>query len=220
MLLLYPNFVQAHFIWLLPQSSAEGALIHLYFGELAEPDDPALLDRVAAVKIWQLDANGKKTALSTSKGDEAIEAVPLIKGVPTVIGAEHNFGVLKRGDSSFVLQYYAKTFVNTPPEQWGAIDSSRELKLEILPVKKADSQFELQVNWQGKPLENSELKIEDDKGEIEIEGKTDADGKFSFSASPERVLSIRAKHVEETAGELDGASYSDIRHYSTLSLKL
>ncbi|MCA9041969.1 MAG: DUF4198 domain-containing protein, partial [Planctomycetaceae bacterium] len=139
---------------------------------------------------------------------------------PTVVATSHNWGVLQRGDLSFVLQYFAKTYHNAKPAEWSQIDSSTALKLDITPQLLDDQQVQLLVKWEGKPLANAELKVEDDQGDVELEGKTDAEGKFSFKAPADHIYSIRAKHVESKAGESDGKKYSEIRYYSTLALKL
>ncbi|QDU80193.1 Nickel uptake substrate-specific transmembrane region [Polystyrenella longa] len=220
-LVLLPQLAQAHFLWLLPLATEEtGIQVHLYFGELAEADDPALLENVMAAKVWQMAPGGKKVDLSTAKGEESIIAIPTIKTGPTVVAASHNYGVLERGDSSFVLQYYAKSYNDAKPADWGTINAASALKLDITPKQLGGDEIQLQVKWDGKPLADAELKIEDDKGDVELEGKTDADGNFVFTAPKGHLFSIRAKHVNEVAGEQDGKAYSDTRSYSTLALQL
>ncbi|MCA9040896.1 MAG: hypothetical protein KDA65_11160, partial [Planctomycetaceae bacterium] len=79
-LALLPGLAQAHFVWLLSQpSEGNESQIQLYFGELAEADDPSLLDNVASAQLWQMDTTGKKIDLTTSRGDESITATPIMK---------------------------------------------------------------------------------------------------------------------------------------------
>lgn len=221
LVLLVPQFAHAHFLWLLPDAGkGAGKHVHLYFGELAMADDPALLENVMAALVWQMDASGKKVDLKTSKGEESIIAESAINEGPTAVAASHNWGVLQRGDTSFVLQYYAKTYHHAEPSEWASIDSSKVLKLDITPRRIDDKQIELLVTWDGKPLADAEVNVEDHNGAVDIDGKTDADGKFVFDAPAGHTYSIRAKHVEDKAGELDGKSYDDIRNYSTLAIRL
>lgn len=218
--LLLPQLAQAHFLWLVSKSGDEGPQgIHLYFGELAEPDDPALLDRVLSAQIWQLDAAGKKVELKSSKGEESIIAKPVIKE-PSVVGLTHDYGVLTRGENSFVLRYYAKAFHNASSAEWNKIDSSKQIPLDITPEYKDEFHITLHVKWNGKPLPNAEIKIEDDEANFEAETTTDENGQFTFPVPKSSLLSIRVKHVEEKEGELDGSKYSSIRHYSTLALPI
>lgn len=221
LVILLPQLAHAHFLWLIPAAGEDAAnQVHLYFGELAMADDPALLDNVMAAMVWQLDAAGKKVDLKTSTGEESIIVESVINGVPTAVAASHNWGVLQRGDTAFVLQYYAKTYHNAEPSDWGSIDSAKSLKFDITPARIDNKQIELTVKWDGNPLADAEVKVEDHNGAVEVEGKTDADGKFVFEAPADHTYSIRAKHVVDQAGEIDGKSYSDIRNYSTLAIRL
>jgi hypothetical protein len=56
-----------------------------------------------------------------------------------------------------------------------------------------------------------------------VEGKTGSDGTFSLAApdAPRSgVIAIRASHVEEKAGELDGKKYKSVKHYATFTVNL
>lgn len=219
--LFLPQLAQAHFIWLVSATGENSPeAIHLYFGELAEADDPELLDRVESAQIWQLNAEGKKVDLKSAKGEESIVATPAIKEGPSIAATAFDYGILERGGSAFVLRYYAKTVHKNSAADWNKIDSAEHLALDITPERTDEFQIKLTVKWQNKPLANAELKLEDDLGNYEAEATTDENGQFSFPTPKSNILSIRTKHVEEKEGELDGTKYTSIRHYSTLALPL
>lgn len=68
--LLQPLTAHAHFLWLVETTSNGENQLHLYFGEVAEGDDPDLLDRVASAKVQQLNKQGQLKRLKLVHGDD------------------------------------------------------------------------------------------------------------------------------------------------------
>lgn len=210
----------AHFLWLLPQPEGKNnaAKVQLYFGEAAEPDDPDLLKRLAGIKVWEKNVKGQKETYSLKSGDDSLFITHQSKGAgKSVYGLNHTYGVITRGESQFLLKYYAKAFPQKSQRVWGKIVCSEELPLEIVPVLKGE-EVTLQVNWNGKPLADAELKIIGPKTNSDsITATTNAQGQFQTKLS-NGVYSIRAKHVEQKKGQHEGDKYESVRHYSTLVL--
>lgn len=219
--LLFPALANAHFLWLLSESASDKPTrsVHLYFAEAAEPDDPDLLDRVKKPAIWQMTVAGKVTPLKSKKGEDSIVAsVAGDKNQSVAFGLSHVYGVISRGQSTFLLKYYAKTFSSSDAAEWGRFDSSRQLALDVTPQWN-NGKLQLTVRWQGKPLAGAEVKVGDGISE-DLEAATSDKGVASFSLPKPGLYSIRAKHVEATAGKLEDKEYADVRHYSTVSLRI
>ncbi|QDU11456.1 kelch repeat-containing protein [Gimesia aquarii] len=218
--LFVSNQAQAHFLWLLPQAEGKNnaAKVQLYFGEAAEPDDPDLLKRLTKIKVWEKSPNGKLQPYSLTEGDDSLFVTPNPKGAgKAAYGLDHTYGVISRGDSQFLLKYYAKAFPQKSQGVWNKISCSKELPLEIVPVLKGE-EVTLQVNWNGKPLADAELKIIGPKTSSEsVTATTNAEGQFQTKLS-NGIYSIRAKHTEQKKGEHNGDKYDSVRHYSTLTL--
>ena len=105
-MLLLPTVVNAHFLWLVRHVDKDtGAQLHLYFGELAEPDDPDLLDRVADAAVWQIDANGETKRLNLEKGSESMQAKLGDAPKNSMFVLQRDLGVIERGGESFLLRY-------------------------------------------------------------------------------------------------------------------
>jgi N-acetylneuraminic acid mutarotase len=129
----------------------------------------------------------------------------------------HEYGVVNKGDGSFLLKYLAKQHVTPLPGKWTAIDDAEHLPLEITPAWQGHT-LVLTVNWQGKPAAATEVKV----GGCSLEETLTTDEKGIVRCEPKSngVLSIRAKAVDQTSGELDGKKYDSIRTYSTLTLPI
>lgn len=217
LVLACPALSQAHFLWLLTDSTSPQGKVQVFFGEAAEADDPALLDKVAKAEVWTLGGRGEPKLLTLSKGEDALEAELSGPALQATVILRHNYGVIAKGGEPFLLKYYAKTYPSALPGTWRAVRDSDRLPLEIVPLQNA-SQTVLQVIWNGKPVASSTVTIVGPGIEKKIEGTTDEAGNFACVLPKAGTFSIRAKLSEKTAGTLDDQEYKSVRHYSTLTL--
>ena len=216
--LCLPSVTHAHFLWLLTESAGDAPQVQVFFGESAEPDDPDLLDRVSSAKVWSVGFRGEPQTLALKKIDESLVAELTPQTAQTPIVLRHTWGVFTRGESSFLLNYYAKTYPFALPGTWRAIDDAERLPLEIVPERDGRSTV-LRVEWQGKPVAGCQVVIVGPGIEDKREGTTDEAGGFRTTLPESGVYSIRARMIEEKPGELDETKYSARRHYSTLTLR-
>ena len=216
-LLTLPQLAQAHFLWIVAGSQAPDGKIHLYFGESAIPDDPELLRNVAATKLieWQ---SGISHELPLTKGEDSLVATPTAKG-PAQYTTSFTYGLMTRGDASFLLQYHAKTYNTDTPRFWTATNNVEKLPFEIVP-RLDDGELVLKVLWDGKPLGEAEVTVSVE-GQDDVKGMTEKrSGEFRTSLPMGGRYSFRAKFVEKKTGEHDGKTYQEVRHYTTLALQL
>lgn len=218
LLLSLPAVSHAHFIWLLTGSGEDSGRVRVYFGEAAEPDDPDLLDRISKAQAWSVGKRGEPEELSLSKGEEALVATLSEKSRQNAVILKHTYGVFTRGDASFLLNYYAKSYPYALPGTWHAIEDEQRLPLEIIPTRQGNNMV-LQLTWQGKPSASSEIVIVGPGIKDKLEGTTDEAGNFLCELPAAGVYSIRGKITEEGEGTHNGAKYSSIRHYTTLTLR-
>ncbi|MBI1311548.1 hypothetical protein GC176_09600 [bacterium] len=218
LLLLFPSVSRAHFLWLLTESAEGESRVHVYFGEAAEPDDPELLDRVERAQVWSVGRRDEPKLLSLSKGEDSLTAELSGQATQNAVILKHSYGVLTRGDSSFLLNYYAKAYPFSLPGTWREVGDVQRLPLEIVPSRKGQSTV-LQLKWQGQPAPNCDVVIAGPGLETKLEGTTDEAGIFRCTLPAVGAYSIRARFVQNESGELDGKAYGSIRHYSTLTLR-
>ena len=216
-ILCIPSITKAHFLWLITkQTDSDHQYVELYFGEIAEPDDPTLLNRVKDVKVVSVSKEGQVKPVVLKLSDQDLKSTPVKFEDDKAICLKHSYGLMTRGDSSFVLNYYGKTYTNNSSD-WASFPTAKQNDLDIVPTRK-DEEFTFKVLLKGKPLPNAELKIYGDDLDKTIETHTDSNGEYQCKMPLSGVYSIRAKHVENTSGSLDDEKYDSIRHYSTLVL--
>jgi hypothetical protein len=216
---LFPLAAQAHFLWLVRvQGPGGGSQIHAYFGEVAEPDDPSLLDRIASAEVWQVDHDGTLRQLKLAMNSDSLMAIIRDASSDAMFVAQRDLGVLERGGDTFLLRYYAKTGPTLGSDAWTKIDCSKRLGLDLVPEAIGD-RVRVTVRWEGKPVSGAQVKVIG-PGTTDLEAVSDDGGHAIFAASKGGLYSIRARHVENKSGESDGRAYQSIRHYSTLALRV
>lgn len=211
-----PQLASAHFLWIVAGGQSPDGKVHVYFSESATPDDPDLLERVAAAKLQQVSP-GQSAVLPLKQGDDSLVATPANSGA-NAFALSHRYGVITRGGETFLLVYHAKCYAEDRPQTWIAAGHAAALPLEITP-RLDGGRVVLTVLWNNKPLEKAAVTI-DAEGMDSLEAVTDERGEYSAELPLGRKFSIRVKHAENQAGELDGKAYASIRHYSTLALQL
>ena len=211
----FASLAQAHFMWLVPQP--DGTTMEVYFGESADPDDPALLKYLEGMQAWSLEAGGKPSPLEVVRTEENLIAkLPAGLAEKSLVCASHDLGPTKRGDITFRLKYYAKAGPQAGSPVWQQVDCSPHLMLDLVPTLQNES-VELLAQFAGKPAVGAEVTVSGP----ELEGftaETKANGTAKFAVSQPGTYSIRVRYIENAAGEIEGQKYSETRHYTTLAL--
>jgi N-acetylneuraminic acid mutarotase len=208
----------AHFPWLVLTPEERPTQAAVYFGESAAPDDPELLDKVAHADVYLLAGRrSEPRQLELTKSDDALVADLGDAAQATAAALNLEYGVITRGGAPFLLKYYAKAYPSALTGTWRALDRPEILPLEITPRFDA-VQAVLRVTWEGKPAAGVEVNVGGPGLTDNITGVTDESGDFRCDLADSGLYSLRAKFVEQTAGELDQQSYSEVRHYSTLTI--
>ncbi len=210
--------LSAHFIWL---STSEQPLnkVQIYFAEAAEPDDPALLEKIEKAEVWFATNRGEPRPLKIEKTPKSLEADLQGSAQEGVILLRYTYGVLsKGGNAPFLLKYYAKTQASPLPGNWRSLKDIERLPLEITAQADRKSTC-LQVLWRGQPLPNAALTVVGPGIHGKLEGQTDTSGKFRCELMAPGCFSIRVRHDENVEGTLEGKEYKSIRNHSTLTLQ-
>lgn len=222
---LAPRATEAHFLWIVqgqPATTSEkssAAPLHVYFGEAAEADDPDLLKGVKGAQVWQLTADGKSRAIKLKMGEDSLVGTPRSDDQASLFALRHSYGVIDRGNSRFLLNYYGKTGPALGSPLWQKVDSGEKLALDIVPGPAADG-VQLQIQWQGKPVAGAEVKIQGPGLDDELEATSSPQGQVNFTIPGGGLYSIRARHIEKKTGTHQDDSYDTVRHYCTLALNV
>lgn len=207
--------VFAHFIWIVNDNGT----IQVYFSESCEPGDAALLEKVTGAKVWALSKNMRAEQpmkdVSLALADNQLSGKsPENVGI---VGLAHDYGVMTRGDKTFLLKYYAKTYSSKLPGDWKELSNAEKLPLEITP-KWNGKELQLKVMWKGKPAKAADVAV-GGCGIDEVLTTNDA-GVAVCKPTASGMLSVRTKQEEATEGMFDGKPFASARSYSTLSLPL
>lgn len=205
----------AHFIWLAPGESGGAATVNVYFGEDATDDSPEYLSRVKGVSVFRISGAEEAAAVGLKTTDESISAT-IEPGEQFIYVASHDLGVMDRGDSRFRLMYYAKTGPNASSKAWQTAICTDDLKLDVVPSVK-DGNVTVKVCFAERPVAGIQIKAVR-PGAEDIETESDENGTATFAVADAGLYSIRARHIEAKAGEVNGKAYPETRHYSTVSV--
>lgn len=210
----------AHFVWVSVERDSSGQpAAHVWFSELAEPDDAALLDKIAAVKVWSRSADGKPQLLKLAKQLQGNGGawVGTLSADCRALSAHIRYGVLERRGERFLLQYHAK-YLDATAAGWKVLARDEALAFDVVPYQ-TEKGFALEVLYQGKPAASAEIVIFDPTA-AETTTKTDEAGRVALAASRPGLYSIRAKWVVAEAGKDGDQEYPQVNHYSTLALRV
>lgn len=214
---LMAGSANAHFVWLAPGTAGGQATVNVYFGEDATDSNSDYLSRVKDVSVFRITGSEEAEAIAFTKTDDSI-STSVLPGKQSVYVATHDLGVMDRGDSTFRLLYYAKTGPDATSPAWQSAICRDDLKLDIVPTLK-DGKVAVKVCFNESPVANAEVNVGRPGGE-DVEATTDQNGLVTFDVVDAGLYSIRARHVEAVAGEINGKAYPETRHYSTVSLQI
>lgn len=209
---------EAHFLWV-KSVTADGQRQGLvFFGESPADESYHFPEKLAKTKLQARGADGKLTEVATKSIDteDRVGLIgPLAKAAPAVLQTTQQYGVY----GTALLQYHAKHVCGTGVDALKAAGTSKELRLEIVPQLK-DSEVELTVLWDGKPLADVEVSVMEGKSEPN-DLKTDAEGKVRFKPKEQGLVGVLANTMEkDKSGELDGKKYKGVWHYASLTFDL
>jgi uncharacterized GH25 family protein len=219
--LVFAGAASAHFIWVYADSSGKAPTATVAFSEGPKQDSAEFLDKIARAKLdWAGKTTSRLKLERHVEGDDGSLRAPLPEG-EGVLELTCRYGVLEKGGSKFLLEYYAKSLDLLPPSDWSEKGKSKALALDVVPaLGDAAGDLKITVLWQGKPVADGEVTLIDSKEE-EHKAKTDSKGTANWSKLPAGRVGIRAKYSEaDREGTHEGQAFQGARHYSTLTLQM
>ena len=207
--LLACSTANAHFLFVY----SEDGKVKVVFREDLDPDQAQFLSGLKAMKAFTT-IDGEKKEITFEKvveGDNGWFEVAK-DGVGNAVDISCPYGVFGRDDKTMFLDYSAKYVQHMHGKPLSK--PTKEMALDLVPEFGPEG-LKVTVLFKGMPLHNAEVKlvrVETDS----VETKTDETG--SIVLSPTARYLVRAKHVLEEAGEIDGKKFSERRYYCTMVL--
>lgn len=208
-----PSVVSAHFIWLVPGADGEPAMV--CFGEDAADQSVEFLPRLKGMQVQTVGADGQVMPVELTWSKESLTVPAPDKG--QILLAAHDLGVMDRGDSVFRLKYYAKAGPDVSASAWKRAGTKEHCALDLVPLYR-NGKVRVRVLFDGQPAPEAEVKASGPN--LDFEGQTNAKGMVTLPAVSGGLYSIRARHIQDAGGELNGRTYGETRHYVTVALKV
>lgn len=194
----------AHFIYIIPPEPG-GSQVQVVFGEGAEADENN--EMLKYLDGIELKNGSEDQTVSLKPGEGALVGEG---GDTRVFSTSKTFGIMSRGGPAFLLEYYAKG--GPMADQWSWQRESG-LRLDVTPELTDNGDIELLVTFDGKPAAGVEV-VYDTANDADAVDTNDK-GIVVLKNPAAGLVSVRAKHVDETAGEYEGKPYESVKHYST-----
>lgn len=208
---------RGHFIFIVPANESRTAKV--VFSDSTKPDKAEYLKKIAHTTFAVRDAKGKETSLKAKSTKDSISVTAPGKGTVWVV-ASCPYGVITKGKTPFLLNYYAKSAIGfdaeNPPGKEVLTQTSKKMPLDIHPILGEKPQAKIIFN--GKALADAEVVVLVPGKDDAVTLKTDKDGLVDLPGPKgSGVYAIRAGHIEKKKGKLGDKSYDEIRHYVTLT---
>ncbi len=202
---------EAHFLWLVPKNPSCSE-VESCFNEGPTQEDPKLIQRFDGLPIqtWiETDKSiDKRLVLSADKS-----SVQAIHSGSSAWTLEHDYGVVERGGTSFLLKYHAMALICQPQgkEEGDRIQVSAG-GITFVPSLRAKT-LSVKILKKNEVFPNATLECQQ-QGQTRT-AVTDAQGIATFDTVDSGMCAIKLKGTEAIEGNLDGKAYSEIRTYAT-----
>jgi uncharacterized GH25 family protein len=223
--ILAASAVRSHFIWVVPEPS--GKTVKVIFSDSLQPDSAELLAKIGKTEAFLRGGDGKPKLVKLTNAKEAyLATIPEPQGKQEpLVTAVCTYGVVQKGNTDpFLLKYNASAAVRPGAGHfpYGYAEPWDRLELEIRYVMNNGDFPVFEVLWKGKHLVDAEVVYLAPGEEKARTAKTDKGGTVNFGGQDHKpgLHSVRARHVESSAGEHDGKKYKEVRHYSTLVMQI
>ncbi|WP_020470103.1 hypothetical protein [Zavarzinella formosa] len=197
---------QGHFAFIVPEKS--GGTAQVVFSDDLGPDENVPIEKLNGMKL-HLRADGKLTPLTWKAEKHSLVATVSGSGNRVLVG-HVDYGVMQKGDAKpYLLRYEPKAVIGDP----FAGKADEKATLEVAATGKA-GELKFVVTAAGKPVAEAEVNVMLPDG-TKQKVKTNKEGTTPAFAAAGRY-GLWTKISEQTAGELGGKKYEEVRTYATL----
>ena len=212
----------AHFPWLKLQKQADQSYqLQAYFSENPQPEDKAFLKYLSESKIERLAGRDGTETVTLDPQDEILARKVSTKEAESLFVLNKTFGVMTRGDDSFLLEYKAMTGPGLSSFGWRGVSEKIDNGLAIDPDFE-DGKLTITSIFNGKPVSGCEVVFYFQDKENEFAKSdvvvTNQDGLASISVKNRTLKAVRVLHEESAEGEYDGKPYAKVKYYTTLTI--
>lgn len=207
--LLATGVAKAHFVFVVPDAEGRQARVIISESLVVDPEVNPELVRPSQLK---LRAGGKDVALEMAQTRDSYVVHTAGSGTRVVHGVT-DLGVSTQGPDGkpHVLVYYPKAIIGDPFDPQTIVGATAVV--ELVPVHDA-SGLRLKLVTRGIPKADAEVTLVTPEGDRKL--RTNAAG-LTEVITTRGQLGAWARFWEDSPGTRDGDSYSQVRHYATLT---
>jgi hypothetical protein len=210
--LLAAAVAQAHFVFVVPDAEGRQARVIISESLLVDPEVNPELVRPSQLK---LRSGGKDVALELAQTRDSYVVQVAGSGTRVVHGVT-NLGVSTQGPDGkpHVLIYYPKAIIGDPFDPQTTVGANAVV--ELVPVRDA-SGLRLKLIARGVPKADAEVTLVTPEGDRKLRTN---DAGLTEVITTRGQLGSWARLWEESPGTRNGDSYSQVRHYATLTFSV
>lgn len=184
----------AHFVWLEQTGSGPAAFFGEWSDNVRETQD-GYLKSIGGPQA--MDASG--AALPVTVAHDRIAVAAPGSGDPRFIG------YFKSEKGETLVRYHARL---------GRTDTTARLELELVPIAAGSNTFTVQ--FLDAPVPSAEVTLFTSEG-WNRKFTADAAGRVTVLTPWPGQCVVEVAHVDKTSGEIDGRTYTSVRHVSTIT---
>lgn len=205
----------AQTLWLASESEVE-TKIHCFLRGVE--DRAELIDKISATRIWRTTERKKCEPLILNKAEDSLQLSAEDEGLGSTYWLSHDFGMSEVDGKADRIFLHAKAQTSADPSTWKHIGNHKHLPVEIVP-KREQLQHRFTVYSMGRPLAKATVKIVGPDLFHHI-GTADENGEVAFEMSQSGIYGLCVKSVVSENGKLNGRTFDQTVHVSTLTLPL
>ena len=217
--LFFANVASAHYLWVVVDGKNQA---NIYFEGGPAPGDGHYLDPVIKRgKTWVRTGGSKAKLIKTVEVKQPKKR--WLRGTvtgdtPRSVDSNFTFGTYNYNKVPTLLHYYARHLTLKKRNELESIAKAPHLEFCIVPRVDGDK-IVARVLFKGKPAKKVQLKVYG--GGLKINSKTDDQGELIFEPKKPGMLRLHAYLIfKGKSGEFDGNKYKDVRHHSTLLVRM
>lgn len=222
--LVLTQSASAHYLWVVVDAKTNFA--NLYFEHSAAAGDGHYLEPfIKRGKMWVRTAGSEKptsvkmTEVNQPKQKKRWLRAKVTAETPRSVDAFCTFGTYTYGKTVTLLHYYARHLTLKSRNDLKAVASAPHIGFRIEP-RFEDGKLIGRVIFQNKPAAGIDVRIHR-PGRKLLKLKTNDQGEFTFTPEKPGVYRFHAYQPQKgKSGEYEGKKYADVRHHSTLIVRL
>ena len=202
-------------LWLASEWDGE-AKVHCYLTDVQNRTE--WMNQVSATQVWRTNERRKCDPVILRKGGDSFSFSDRDEGDGSTYWLSHDFGVSTVKGKPERSLLHAKAHTSADPSTWRYVSKHRGLPVEIVPNRE-NLNHRFIVLVAGWPLAKATVDIIGPDS-FHQSGHTNADGAVTFDLPQSGLYGLRVSSVHTEEGELNGRSFAQTVHVSTLTLPL